>query len=79
MSEVCTKSQDEVKTMKREKMKSKANKVKFKSKKAKNRSMKYYRTLAEAERRRMSGGRIYYKVSRGYYIVYPKSRGWFDW
>jgi len=35
---------------------------------------KYYRTLAEAERHRGKGERIYYKPEYGYYIVRPRKR-----
>ena len=41
-------------------------------------SMKYYKTKAEAVKRRVTGSRIYYRKGKGYYIVNPKKIKWFS-
>ena len=41
-------------------------------------NMKYYSSVAEAEKHRRKNGRIYYKSDRGYYITYPKKKNWWD-
>ena len=39
---------------------------------------RYYQTRSAAEENRRKGERIYYKPERGYYIVRPKKRNWWD-
>ena len=40
--------------------------------------MKYYKTRKEAEKKRTSGSKIYYREEYGYYIVNPKKIKWFS-
>lgn len=39
---------------------------------------RYYKTRSDAEDKRRKGDRIYYEPGKGYYIVRPKKREWWE-